>query len=303
MPHEYVAADWNTYRTPADKSLSQKSLVGQRPSEKSADKANNRGDSAGRILAPGEQSQQALQRADSRGVFGIGSMPANQLEDSASEGIAVNLALSAMVRAMVISAGDLDEHRYITFKRSVDTALDVGPWRISPRAQRLLYGIASLTKPSFLMAADCGSGLGLIFASGPAIGSKPVYAATDMVGCELQLAEAARAERNVRQVDHTGLVRIVPEESLQYLQKLDKPIDMLLLGNGENPAINYTRQYLPILKAALPHMRRGSIVIAQGSMSASVQLRDYLAFVRNSNNMPLSMNIVIDPMGFEVSMS
>lgn len=246
MPHEFVAADWNTYRIPA-------------------------------------------------------GAPGRPMEDSASEGNAVSQAISAMAKSMILPADQVDEHRYISFCRSIDTSLDVGPWQISPRAQRLLYFIAALTKPAVILAADCGNGHSLLMASGPAIGPNPVYRASDLIGCESQLAEAARGERNARHVDRMGLVRIASEDTLDFLKRMTGPIDMLLLGNGDGPAGSNLHRYLPILKAALPIMRPGGLVIAHGSMSESVQLRDYLAFVRNSNNLPLSMKVVIDPMGFEIS--
>lgn len=247
MPHEYVAPDWNTYRSPA-----------------------------GNPVIP------------------------SQVDDNTDQAV-VEMALAAMARALVLRAGQVDSHRYISFWRSASALVDVGPWQLSPRAQRLLYGIVAIQQPMVIVAPDCGDGLGLLMASGPSLGCQAIYTAQDIVGFETRLSDAARAERNARSVDRRGIVRIVPEDFASGITKLDQPIDLLILGNGEVPGGTSHGRYLSTLKAALPRMRRGALVLALGSMSASLELRQYQAFVRNTNNMPLSMNVVIDPMGYEVS--
>lgn len=213
----------------------------------------------------------------------------------------VESALAAMSRALVIRSGQVDEHRYLGFQRSTSVLMDAGPCQLSPRIQRLLYGIVAIQQPMSIVAADCGDAIGLLICAGPALGCQPIYHAQAVTGFEPRLSEAARAERNVRNIDHHGLISIFPEDAVSGISRLGKSIDLLLLGHDEIPDTNRHQRYLQVLKTALPCMKPGAMVVAIGSMSASVELRQYQAFVRNTDNMSISMNVVLDHTGCEIS--
>lgn len=60
--------------------------------------------------------------------------------------------------------------------------------------------------------------------------------------------------------------------------------------------------YLDILLAAWDKLHPGSVVLAHNSVNLAHQLRHYLEFVRNGENCRVSVNIVLDGEGLEVSM-
>ena len=60
--------------------------------------------------------------------------------------------------------------------------------------------------------------------------------------------------------------------------------------------------YLDILFAAWDKLRPRSVVLAHNSVNLAHQLKHYLEFVRNPENFRVSVNIVLDGEGLEVSM-
>jgi len=228
------------------------------------------------------------------------SQPHLELEPAEREAAVVAEALEALCAAGILPHTQYDEEKLQAHRRAVRDRFEI-PWTaITPRMQRLLYAINAIVQPRNLIAAGVFCGNTFISNAGAAVGPGACYTAEALIGVEIKPEEAARAERNVRAIDLTGVARIVAADAVDVADAFPRPIDLLYLDadgdRGRGKGI-----YLQILEAGLDRLHPGSVVLAHNSVNCANALADYLAFVRDDANMRASVNVIIDGEGLEVS--
>ncbi|MEJ5169762.1 MAG: class I SAM-dependent methyltransferase [Fimbriimonadales bacterium] len=227
--------------------------------------------------------------------------PHRQLEPLDQERRVVADALGCLVRAGVLPTAEYDEDAFHRFRSAVAAQFEI-PWTaITPRMQRFLWAINAIHRPKRMLAAGVFCGNTFISNAGAAVGPGAVYEAEDLVGIEIVPEEAARAERNVRKLDPTGVAQVVAADAVQFAAEYEHRIDLLYLdadgAGGRGKGV-----YLDILEAAWDRLPQGALVLAHNSVNLAQSLRHYLEFVRDPSRMRTSLNFAIDGEGLEVSM-
>ncbi|MHC4713327.1 MAG: class I SAM-dependent methyltransferase [Planctomycetota bacterium] len=226
--------------------------------------------------------------------------PHRRIEPPEHEATVVAGALAALREAGVLAHTRYEDVRFLAHRKAVAENFEI-PWTaITPRAQRLLYAISAIAQPANMLAAGVFCGNTFISNAGAAVGPGACYSARNLVGIEIDPAEAARAERNVRRIDPTGVARVVAADAVDFVASFDDEIHLLYLDadgdGGRGKSI-----YLEILEAGCDAMPKGAIVLAHNSVNCADDLADYSAFVRDEGNFAASVNVVIDGEGLEVS--
>jgi predicted O-methyltransferase YrrM len=226
--------------------------------------------------------------------------PHRRLEPLEREVEIVDGALDALVRAGVLPHADYDGDKFLAHRRAVEEMFEI-PWTaITHRMQRLIYAVNAIARPQNMIAAGVFCGNTFISNAGAAVGPGACYQASELLGVEIKPEEAARAERNVRRIDPTGVARVVAGDAVDVVAAFEKPIHLLYLdadgAGGRGKGI-----YLEILQAGYDRMPEGAIVMAHNSVNSADRLKDYLEFVRDDSNFRASVNVIFDPEGLEVS--
>jgi predicted O-methyltransferase YrrM len=166
--------------------------------------------------------------------------------------------------------------------------------------QRLLYAINAIVQPKTMIAAGVFCGNTFISNAGAAVGPGACYAAAQLIGVEIKPEEAARAERNVRRFDPTGVARIVAADAVDFVQQFKEPIQLLYL-DADGDARRGKGIYLDILEAGYERLPAGALVLAHNSVNCAERLDHYLRFVRDPKHFRASVNVIFDREGLEVS--
>ena len=228
------------------------------------------------------------------------SRPHEALEPLERECEVVDAALAALVEEGVLPHARYDRAKMLAHRQAVARLFDI-PWTaITPRMQRLLYAINAIVQPKNMIAAGIFCGNTFISNAGTAVGPGACYAAKNLIGVEVKPDEAARAERNVRLIDPTGVARILAADAVDIVSVFPDAIQLLYLDadgdKGRGKGI-----YLEILEAAYDKLPPGAVVLAHNSVNCAEQLQRYLAWVRDPQHMRASVNVVIDGEGLECS--
>ena len=226
--------------------------------------------------------------------------PHCELEPIEKEIATVDAAVKVLQEEGVLPHTRYDHPKMLAHRRAVRDVFEI-PWTaISPRMQRFLYAVNAIAQPPYMIAAGIFCGFTFISNAGAAVGPGACYTARDLVGVEIKPEEAARAERNVRGVDPTGVARILAADAIDVVSKYAHPINLLYLdANGDRGRGKGI--YLEILQAGYDRMPPGSIVLAHNSVNSAEKLKDYFACVRDSSQFRSSVNVIIDKEGLEVS--
>lgn len=226
--------------------------------------------------------------------------PHRVLESADKEIEVVADALKALCDAGLLPHGEYDHDKFLTHRKAVAELFEI-PWTaITPRMQRLLYAVNAILQPGNMVAAGVFCGNTFFSNAGAGAGPGTCYEAYDLVGVEIKPEEAARAERNVRRIDPTGVARVVAADAIPFARNYPEPIHLLYLDADGTPAQG-KGVYMDILDAAYDKMPAGSLVLAHNSVNAAERLSKYLAFVRDPQHMKASVNIIFDGEGLEVS--
>jgi predicted O-methyltransferase YrrM len=223
--------------------------------------------------------------------------PHRELEPLDKEIAVVQEALEKLREAGVLPHTRYDHAKLLAHRKAVRELFEI-PWTaITLRMQRLLYAINAILQPPNMIAAGIFCGNTFISNAGAAVGPGACYAAKQLIGVEILPQEAARAERNVRRIDPTGVARIVAADGVDVVARFEEPIQLLYLdADGRGKEV-----YLDILKAGFDKMPAGSVVLAHNSVNAAERLTAYLRFVRDPACFRASVNVIFDPEGLEVS--
>jgi predicted O-methyltransferase YrrM len=227
--------------------------------------------------------------------------PHRAVEPIEREIAVVEGALEALREAGILPHIHYDRDRMLAHRQAVRDLFEI-PWTaITPRMQRLIYAINAIRRPRNMIAAGVFCGNTFISNAGAAVGPGACYAAGQLIGVEIKPDEAARAERNVRKIDPTGVARVVAADAIDVVAGFAEPIDLLYLDadgtGGRGKAI-----YLEILEAGYARLPEGAIVLAHNSVNCAERLKDYFTCVRDPAKMRASVNVAIDGEGLEVSM-
>lgn len=226
--------------------------------------------------------------------------PHRELEPIEREIAVVDGALEALVAAGVLPHGTYDHEKMLAHRAAVRDAFEI-PWTaISPRMQRLIYAINAIARPANMIAAGVFCGNTFISNAGAGVGPGACYQAQSLLGVEIRVDEAERAERNVRAIDPTGVAKVIAADAIDVVGDFDQTIDLLYLDADGGPDKG-KGIYLDILRAAWERLADGAIVLAHNSVNASERLEAYLSFVRDTANCSASVNMIVDPEGLEVS--
>jgi predicted O-methyltransferase YrrM len=212
----------------------------------------------------------------------------------------VGSALEVLEGEGILPRTQYDHAKMLAHRQAVQELFEI-PWTaITPRMQRLLYAINAIIQPKNMIAAGIFCGNTFISNAGAAAGPGACYAASALIGVEIDLESAALAERNVRRIDPTGVARIVADDAVDVVGRFSEPIHLLYLdadGTGDQGK----GVYLDILRAGYDRMPSGSVVLAHNSVNCAERLRSYLEFVRDPAHFKASVNVVFDIEGLEVS--
>ena len=220
--------------------------------------------------------------------------PHPRMEAPEDEIVEIDAALSALVDRGALAHRSYDRDLFLAHRQAVRERFEI-PWTgISPRMQRLLYAINAIVRPQVMVAMGVFCGNTFISNAGAAIGPGACYDARRLVGIEIIEAEADRARRNVATVDPDGKAEILGIDGVAWLGGYDGLIDLLY--------IDADGSYMKIMQAALGKLRPGSLVLAHNSVNLYDELAEYLRFVRDPARSSVSMNMVVDDQGLEVSL-
>lgn len=226
--------------------------------------------------------------------------PFRELEHREQEAAIVESALVLLHDAGVLPHTRYEEAKLLAHREAVRTRFEV-PWTaITPRMERLLYALNAISQPENMIAAGVFCGFTFIANAGAAVGPGACYTAGALIGVEIDATEAARAERNVRSVDPTGVARVVANDAVNAVREFSRPINLLYLdadgAGGRGKGV-----YLDILEAAYDQLPEGSLILAHNSVNLARPLRHYLEFVRNPAHCRESVNVIFDAEGLEVT--
>jgi len=226
--------------------------------------------------------------------------PHRILEPLENEITVVDEALGVLEEEGILADTEYDHKKMLAHRKAVAESFEI-PWTaITPRMQRLIYAINAIHKPENMIAAGVFCGNTFISNAGAGVGPGACYTGKNLIGVEIKPDEAARAERNVRRIDPTGVARVIAEDAIDTVTNFTDNINLLYLDadgdRGRGKGI-----YLEILQAAYDKMPKGSIVLAHNSFNSGERLNQYLSFVRSKDNMQASVNVIFDREGLEVS--
>ena len=226
--------------------------------------------------------------------------PFRELEPPQSEIAAVDGALDMLRDAGVIKHTQYDGERFLAHRRAIAELPEPDWTAITPRMQRLLYAINAIARPKHMIAAGIFWGNTFLSNAGAAVGPGACYAASSLIGVEINPEQAERAERNVRSIDPTGVARIVAADAVGFVGGFSEAIELLYLdadgAGGRGKGV-----YLDILEAGYEKMPAGAIVLAHNSVNSAQSLTHYLDFVRDPRHFKASVNVILDKEGLEVS--
>jgi predicted O-methyltransferase YrrM len=155
--------------------------------------------------------------------------PHRQIEPLEREIEVIDGALMMLVDAGALPHSQYDHKKMLALRTAVRERFDI-PWTaISPRMQRLLYAINAIAQPRVMAAVGIFCGNTFIANAGAAIGPGACYKPLRLVGIEIRPDEAARARRNVAQIDGNGRAEIITADGIAWLRDFDGIIDLLYL--------------------------------------------------------------------------
>lgn len=226
--------------------------------------------------------------------------PHQALEPEEREIAVVAEALTCLCEAGILPHTQYDHEKMWAHRQAVRELFEI-PWTaITPRMQRLLYAINAIVQPQYMVAAGVFCGNTFISNAGAAVGPGACYTARELLGVEIVPEEAARAERNVRRLDPSGVARVLAADAVEVVAEFPQPIDLLYL-DADGAGSRGKGIYLDILEAAEDKLHPGSVILAHNSVNAADSLRHYLDYVRDPAHCRASVNVMIDGEGLEVT--
>ena len=226
--------------------------------------------------------------------------PHRAIEPAEQEIAVVDAALSVLKEEGILSHTTYDHAKFLAHRQAVADQFEI-PWTaITPRMQRLLYAINAIVQPRNMLAAGVFCGNTFISNAGAAVGPGACYQAEHLIGVEIVPEEAARAERNVRRVDATGVAHIVAADAVAVAAAFPDEVGILYL-DADGDAARGKGIYYDILRACYDRLPAGAVVLAHNSVNCAERLQEYLNWVRDPAHLRASVNVILDGEGLEAS--
>lgn len=95
-------------------------------------------------------------------------------------------------------------------------------------------------------------------------------------------AKAAWARENFERAGISGRIKILIEDGLEAARKIEGPLDYVLLDAAKS-------QNLPIIKALLPKLSVGAVILTDNMLTHEEEMREFAQFVRHHPDLASSM--------------
>jgi predicted O-methyltransferase YrrM len=142
---------------------------------------------------------------------------------------------------------------------------------MGPDGGRLVETIVHAIKPQRGLEIGTSSGYSALCAMRGALSAGADF---HLVTVDHDAAKAAWAQENFERAGVADRITIVIEDGLAAARKLDGPWDYILLDAAK-------KHNLPILKALLPKLNPGAVVLTDNVVTHEVEMREFTKFVRN----------------------
>ncbi len=223
----------------------------------------------------------------------------------------VATVLADLAEAGFISTTTYDHAAFERFRALVKENFFVFWTAINPPMERLLYALSAILRPRNVIGIGIFTGNPLVWSFGPALDG--TYAATKLVGVEIEPNNARLCQDNFDQIRGKVPVTIRPADGLEVLEEYaDGELDLLYLdAAGYEKPDPATGEKVPgkninylLIKKAYAKLRPGGVVLCHNAYQPSFQ-RDacaYLDFVARDDLFAKTATIGIDEMGLEFSL-
>jgi predicted O-methyltransferase YrrM len=161
---------------------------------------------------------------------------------------------------------------------------------VGPDVGRFLYQLVRLKRPRLVVEFGTSLGISAIHIAA-ALRDNGIGR---LVTTELSTTKAKRACQHLREAGLRDLVDLKQGDAFQTLANDAEPIDMLLLDG-------WKELYLPLLKQLEPRLQPGAVIVADDLKLLPDLLAPYVAYVRDSSNSYLSVELPMDD-GVELSL-
>lgn len=162
------------------------------------------------------------------------------------------------------------------------------PIAVSDEVGQLLYFFVRARAPKLAVEFGCSLGTSAIYLAAALADN----GRGRLITSEIHPGKAQAATANLAQVGLGHLVEVRVGDALQTLDRLDEPVDLLVLDG-------WNELYLPVLDLLAPQLARDAVVLADLSAD-DPDLAPYLARVRSPHGEWASLTIPFDA-GVEVS--
>ena len=192
-----------------------------------------------------------------------------------------------------------DKERFVRFRESVKSSFK-GSWTsMTPPMERLLYVLTAVRKPRRLIEFGCFWGNTLAWFSGACIGKNREYAAEAVYGIDINEKMIELARENFAKLGGAENVELIAEDGRSTIDRLSGPFDFVYI---EAKSDKDKGLYLSLLKKIYEKLNRGAWVIAHNATQyTSVEIKEYLEWVRDKNHFCESIWFDIDTCGLELS--
>ena len=136
---------------------------------------------------------------------------------------------------------------------------------------RLVEAICRAVKPRRGLEIGTSSGFSALCAMRGALAAGADF---HLVTVDHDAAKAEWAQSNFERAGVADRITIVIEDGLDAAKKLDGPWDYVLMDAAKS-------QNLPILKALLPKLNPGAVVLTDNAVTHEAEMHEFTKFVRN----------------------
>jgi predicted O-methyltransferase YrrM len=211
------------------------------------------------------------------------------------------MVVGRLADAGVLPAAGFPAEAFHELRERVHAAFDVPETSITPMMSRTLFALAASLRPRRVVGVGTYAGNALVWLAGPGLCRPPLCDEPEVLGCDIDAGATELARSNFRRLDAQAGVDLVCADGLDVLAASAEPIDLLYL-DADRPE-DRKGIYLPLLEAALPRLRPGSVVLAHDVLLPlfAEHVRGYLERVRDPDAFRVSVPLPVDDCGLELT--
>jgi predicted O-methyltransferase YrrM len=151
---------------------------------------------------------------------------------------------------------------------------------VSPEFGRFCYMCARASKATRIVEFGTSMGISTIYLAAALRDN----GGGQLIGTELEASKAARARENLQAAGLEDLVEIRIGDARETLKHIDGDLDLVMLDGA------FTL-YLDVLKLLEPHLKTGTMIIAENAFE---QASGYLQYVRDPRNGYFSQHVLFE---------